>query len=144
MDNSRIVFLLNDTVRAIKAQYEDGGAVEVFKTFDGTLAVDDLVTVQSSTRHGVTVVKVKEINHQIDFDAATPIKWVVQKIDMKAFAKIIAQEAEAITAVQQAEMARRKDELRRTMVQNHESTILSLPIANHDDGNVVQPPSRPE
>lgn len=66
MDNSRIVFLINDQVRAVKAKYEDSGAAEMFKTFDATIQVGDLAVVQSTTRHMMTVVKVTEIDVDVN------------------------------------------------------------------------------
>lgn len=137
MDNSRIVFLINDQVRAIKAKYEDNGPAEMFKTFDATLAVGDLAVVQSGTRHMMTVVKVTEVDVDVNFDGATAIQWVVQKIDTPAFDAILAQEGQAISAVQAAELRRKKEELRRTMFKDHEASIASLALANHGEADLI-------
>jgi hypothetical protein len=138
MDNSRIVFLINDTVCAIEAQYEENGTKEVFKTFDHTLAVDDLAVVQSGTRHGMTVVKVCKINVDVNFDSSAPIKWVVQKIDKPGFDRVLGQEAEAIAAVQAAELRRKKEELRQTMFKDHEASIARLSLASRADEPVTE------
>jgi len=69
VNNSTIVFLINDQVRAFKGTYDEGQAAETFKTMDQTLAVNDLVLVQSSTRHLMTVVKVTEVDVEINFDS---------------------------------------------------------------------------
>lgn len=138
MDNSKIVFLINDTVRALKAKYEDTGAEEIFKTFDATMVVDDLAVVQSGTRYSMTVVKVTAVDIDVNFDSTTPIKWVVQKVDKAAFDAILGQEAQAISAVQQAELRRKKEELRQTMFKDHEDSIARLALNNHTDTPVTE------
>lgn len=143
MDNSRIVFLINDQVRAVKAKYEDSGAAEMFKTFDATIQVGDLAVVQSTTRHMMTVVKVTEIDVDVNFDSTTTIPWVVQKIDAPKFDAILAQEAQAISAVQAAELRRKKDELRATMFKDHEASIAALALTSHGDASLVEPQHPP-
>lgn len=133
MDNSRIVFLINDTVRAVMATYEDTASAEMFKTFDTTVAVGDLAVVESGTRHKMTIVKVTAIDVDVNFDSTTPIKWIVQKVDKPSFDVVIAQEGQAISAVQAAELRRKKEELRKTMFKDHESSIAALTLANHGD-----------
>ena len=145
MDNSKIVFLINDSVTAVRAKYEDGNDTKTytFKSFDSSVEVDDLAIVQSNTRHGYTVVKITEVNVDVDFDSPTELKWLVQKIDLAGFKQMLAQEAEAVSAVQQAELRRKKEELRRTMFKDHEERIASLAIAHHGEEVVTpeQPPS---
>lgn len=133
MDNSRIVFLINDDVRAIMAKYEETGKEEMFKTFDKSIQKDDLVVVQSGTRHNMTVCKVSAVDVDVNFDATNALLWVVQKIDKPSFDKIIEQEAQAISAVQAAELRRKKDELRRTMFKDHEASIAALALTSHGD-----------
>ena len=85
MDNSKIVFLINDQARAVMGTYEPGAAPEIFKTLDGSLKVNDLAVVQTTTRHGMTVVKITEVGIEVDLDSTVPLKWLVQKIDMDRF-----------------------------------------------------------
>jgi hypothetical protein len=133
MDNSKIVFLINDQVRAIRASYETTQASEVFKTFDESIEVDDYIIVQSEARHGFSVCKVREINVNVDFDSNTPIKWAAQRLAKEDFDKVLAQEAQAITAVQTAELRRKKEELRKSMFADHEDTIAALTLSNHKE-----------
>lgn len=130
MDNSRIVFLINDSVRAVLATYEDKAPPEMFKTFDPTIKAYDLVVVETGTRHGMTVVKVVEVDVDVNFDSSVPLKWIAQKIDKIAFDSIKEHEGAAITAVQAAELKRKKAELRATMVAGHEETIAALALTN--------------
>jgi hypothetical protein len=137
MDNSRIVFLINDTVRAVLAQYEEHGKHEMFKTFDQNLKVGDMAVVQSGTRFGMTTVKITAVDVDVNFDSTTPIHWVVQAVDKPAFDAILAQEAQAISAVQAAELRRKKEELRATMFKDHEASIKALALSNHADAPVI-------
>lgn len=138
MKNSMIVFLINDDVRAIRGQYEDGGKHEMFKTMDPTIKVDDLVVVESSTRHGMTVVKVTEVEDvEPDLEHGPDLKWVVQKVDMVSFSAMLAKEHQAITTVQQAEKRRKKAELRDRMFKDHEQQMKSLALSNHKDDDIT-------
>lgn len=136
MNNSTIVFLINDHVRAISAEYEEDGPPEIFKTFDPDISVDDLVVVESGTRHKQTVVKVRAVDIELDFDTSTKVKWVVQRIDQTSYKRALAEETEAITAVQSAERARKRRELRENLFKDHQEQINQLKLANHeeDDG----------
>lgn len=138
MKQSLIVFLINDTVRAIKARYEETGAETIFKTLDQTIKVDDFAVVQSGTRHGMTVVKVSSVDVDIDLESNVDVSWVVQKIDMANFNVTLDQEARAISAVQAAEKARKRDELRKSLFANHENTIAALELANHVEADVTE------
>jgi hypothetical protein len=138
MKQSLIVFLINDTVRAIKGRYEDGGAETTFKTFDQTIQVDDFVVVQSGTRHGLTVVKVSAVDVDVDLEGSPEIVWAVQKVDMASFAVTLDQERKAISAVQAAEKARKREELRRSLFANHEATIAQLELAHGEAAKLTE------
>jgi hypothetical protein len=138
MNNSTIVFLINDHARAFKAIYEEGGTKTVFKTMDQTIAVDDMVVVQSTTRHEMTVVKVTDVDVEVNFDSSSEVKWAVQKIELTPFETILAQEQEAIEAVQAAERRRKKAELRETMFKDHEESIAALSIADRSDEAITE------
>lgn len=130
MDNSKIVFLINDSARAIEAIYEAGAKADVFKTMDATIKVDDLVVVQSGTRLNMTVAKVTAVDVDVNFDSDTPIKWIVQRVNKPGFDAILASEAEAISAVQAAELRRKKAELRKNMFADHEDSIAKLALTD--------------
>lgn len=139
MNNSTIVFLINDNVRAIEAVYDDtvGSKPEIFKTFDTDIEVDDLLVVQSSTRHMVTTVKVTAVDVEFDLDTGKHMNWVIQRIDTEAFKEVLAQEGEAISAVQSAERARKKEELRKSVFADQTDKINTLKLANHTEGDGV-------
>lgn len=82
MNYSTAVMLINANIRAVSAQYEETGKVEVFKTLLHDLKKDDIVVVESGTRWKFTTVKVTDVeNVQVDFDSDKLVKWIVQKVD---------------------------------------------------------------
>ena len=133
MHNSMILFLINDSARAVKVQYDPDDSrakLGTFKTMDPTIQVDDMVVVQSGTRYEMTVARVVEVDVDIDYDASTDIKWVVQRIDAEAFKEVQTHERTAITTVQTAERDRKRKELRAAMFDNHMDAINTLQIAS--------------
>jgi len=144
MQSSKIVFIINDSVLAVKARYEDGATADTFKTFDQNLRIGDLVVVQSGTRHGMTVAKISEIDVEPDLESPVEIKWIVSKIDAAAFDRRIEDENEAIATVQAAERARKKAELRKTMFGSDHDKVDALKLAYRGDDDLVEPAARPE
>lgn len=130
MHNSALVFLLNESVRAVLCQYEKGEGSYIFKTFDQSIQVDDLVVVETGTRHGFTVVKVTAVDVQPDFNANIDLKWIVQKVDTAPHLATVAQEKEAITAATQAKLRREREQLRKDMFADQEATFAALAIAS--------------
>lgn len=97
MDNSKIIALHKEQVRAVRAIYEEetnkNQPVHTFKTLDEDVKVGDLV------------------------------------IDQSNFALHKEQEAKAISVVQQAQLRRKKAELREAMFKDHEDKIATLALA---------------
>lgn len=134
MNLSTAVFLINDTARAILAIYEkdekDRKAPRtMFKTFDPTIKVDDYIVVPSGTRHGITTVKVVEVDVEVDFDSSTKVDWVIGKVEMADYEQIKAQEEAALEAIRSAEKAKKKRELREALFLDNAEKIKALPIS---------------
>lgn len=138
MDNSTIVFLINDDARAIAVKYEESGVAMLGKTFDQTIKVDDLVVIESGTRYGMTVAKVVEVDLDINFDTTTAVKWIVQKVDKDAFANVQRQEQVAISTVQAAERRRKKEQLRSSLFADHQDRIMALELSKTDDDLITK------
>lgn len=125
MNYSTAIFLIDDRVRAILCQYEPeefsktGVKQYVFKTLDATIKVDDLVVVPTSTRYGMTVVKVIGVNTDFDFDGEIQLKWVVGKVDKPAYESILAQEEQALTIIRSAEKTKKRNELRDALLKDN-------------------------
>lgn len=138
MQNSTIVFLINEDVRAIAAIYEKDGPKTLFKTLDPSVEVGDFVVVESSTRHGMTVVEVVEVDVEFNIETQGEMKWIVQAISMNRHEEVLAQEQAAIAAVQSAERARKKRELKAALFADHEDKLKTLALANQSDDEVTE------
>lgn len=138
MNKTTIVFLINDSVRAIKATYDSGASPELFKTLDQSIKVDDLIVVQSSTRHEMTVCKVTEVDVEIDLDSPALMKWAIQRVNVDALNDLLAQEDQAIAKVNSIEKRKKKEALRAAIFADEEDTISTLKLANHADDVVEQ------
>ena len=131
MNYTTAVFLINKHVRAVAGTYEaeDNAKRTTFKTLDETLAVGDFVIVPTDTRHKMTIVKIVETDIDIDFDSPAPVHWVIGRIDAKPYAEMLAHENQAINAIKAAELRKKRDDLRKTMLAEHLDAIKALPIA---------------
>lgn len=140
MNYSTAVFLINKTVRAIRVSYEpDGtradeakaGSLAVFKSFDGDLKPKDLVVVPTDTRWRMTVARVEEVDVDVDFDGTTELKWIIGRVDRRAFEDVLVREAEAISAIRSAEVRRKREELAKALFADNDA-LRNLPIATAD------------
>lgn len=130
MNNSAIVFVLNDSVRGVKVSYEPGANTHLFKSLDPTIEVGDIVIVPTDTRHNFTCVKVTEVDVDPDLESSLDLKWIVGKADMAAYEEVLKNEKTAIAAVGKAEKARRRRELRESLFKNEEEEMAGLAIAD--------------
>lgn len=128
---STAVMLFNENIRAIRCEYENGSSQTVFKTLDKTIEVDDLVIIPTGTRHNMTVVKVVEVDYDIDIEDDTAVSFIVGKVHIKAYDQILEQEKIWISALKAGEKKRKRDELEKSMRGLYaDSGIESLEIAN--------------
>ena len=121
MNYSTAILLINTNCRAILGTYEadvEGQPPvkrELFKTFDDTIAVDDIVMVPTNTRHKVTAIKVVEIDVEWDVNVQGEVKWIIGKVDQPAFKALQAQEGEAIHAIKESEKTHARNTLKAKM-----------------------------
>jgi len=118
MNYTTAIFLVNRDVRAVLVTYEADevgkpptAPRELFKTFDQSIAVDDLVVVPTATRHLMTVVKVVEVDVEVDFDSNKEAKLIICKTDRSDYDRLLKLEAAAIQAIKSAEVRKRREEL---------------------------------
>lgn len=142
MNYSTAVFLINDAARAIYATYEaeTSAKKELFKTFDKTIKVDDLIIVPTDTRHKMTVCKVVEVDVDFDLETAQTVKWVIDKVSLAAFHKTLDQENVAIEAIKSAELRKKREELRTALFADHAAKLKELDIAHAGNGGALEPP----
>ena len=132
MDASKLVFLLREDARLIRAAYEPitaemqtaPSAVQPktyqFKTLDPNISVGDFVVVETGTRHGLTVCKVTEVDLEPDFDDGISLKWAFFSIPVAEIDRIKGLESEAIAVARRAELRKKKEELREAIFRDSE------------------------
>lgn len=142
MNYSTAVMLVNENIRAIKVAYEDmkenpHQRIYTYKTLDQNIKVDDLVVVPTDTRHERTVVKVVEVDVDIDFDDNIQIKWIIDRVDETAHDEIIEEEKKWIDVLKASEKRRKREELKKNMIDlyNDKDELDKLPIANMGGGD---------
>jgi hypothetical protein len=153
MNYSTAIFLVNPAVRAVtciyqpdptpngKNGYVDGAASNprtMFKTFDKSIQVDDLVLVPSNTRFKVTVNKVIAVDVSPDFDSTVEIQWIIGKVDRAAYENTLSDEGRYIQLIRQAEETDQRNKLREKMLAHVDQAKLDqLRIT----GSVDEPPA---
>ena len=133
-NNSTIVFLINDDVRAVNVKYEKGdNAPEyTFKTMDPTIQVGDYVVIPTDSRHNMTVALVSEVDIELDFATDMHIRWIMARVDLTEHEAVLEKEKAAITAVQSAERRKKREELRAALLANSDEQIKSLELSSPD------------
>ncbi len=139
MNYSTAVFLINDKVRAVKAQYEPGGGLTIFKTLDQGIKVDDLVVVPTDTRHKMTVVKVLHVDVDVDMDSNVQLAWVVTKLDLSDYDRVLEEEKKAIEVIRSAETRKRRNELRANIFKDQEEKLNDLALASDSTQKIAAP-----
>ncbi len=137
MNYSTAVFLINDDVRAVSCIYDPDNTGEkptIFKTLDQDLKKGDFVIVPTDTRCKMTVVKVAEVDLDIDFDDRREVKWVVGRMDLAHYEDLKRQEADAIDAIKSAERKKKRDEMKNALLADHAEKMKTLEIA-HSSGD---------
>lgn len=108
MNLKTAIFIVNPSTRCIKVSYEDGQADKFAKTINPNIKVDDLVIIPTSTRHGFTVAKVKEVDVLFNLAGTADMFWVDQIVDKERYENLIEQEKKILETVQKADMRRER------------------------------------
>jgi predicted Mrr-cat superfamily restriction endonuclease len=135
MNYSTAVFLINKTMRAVLADYENqenghgpNYKKVMFKTLDASIKVGDLCVVPTDTRHKMTVVKVTDVDVNVDFDDATQVKWIIQRVDHSSYDQVLKDEAVAVETIKRAEFRKRRQTLLDDIVADDRAEIVALPL----------------
>jgi hypothetical protein len=138
MNYSTAVFLINNNIRAVLANYENevarSGEMKkvMFKTFDHSIAVGDICVVPASTRHGFTTVKIMEVDVNVDFDSQTTVDWIVDRVDISEYKQNVTEENQATETIKSAEMRKRRQTLMEDLITDREA-IKALPIYSNGE-----------
>lgn len=126
-----------DKVRAIKVTYEKDTETKkavsyVYKSFDKDIKVGDYVVVPTSTRHGMTVCKVSEVDIQVDLeDTRLEVKWIVSRVDNHTYEEVLSWETKVLATVREAQAKKKREELRKNLEESLNgalSEIKALPM----------------
>lgn len=117
---STAAFLINPDIRAVSVTYEKDtdtkrAARYTFKTFDKDIKAGDYVIVPTSTRHGMTVVKVDAVDIGVDLETEHEIKWVVAKFDDTPYRKAKVWEEQAVEKIKFAQAHKKREELKKAL-----------------------------
>lgn len=120
MNLTTAIFLVNKSVRPVKVSYDPDNAKNnnpnwLFKTLDPDVKKGDMVVVPTTTRHGMTVCKVEEVDFRVNFDTTTEYHWIIGKVDVPAYESIKAQEETVTDRIAIAEENRKRQELAAAM-----------------------------
>ncbi len=133
---STLIMLINENIRAVKCIYDTADDAKadqkeyLFKTLDTSIVIGDLVVVPSKTRHKRTIVKVVEVDTEVDYDSEIQVEWIVGKVNNADYAAIKKIEDEAIEKIKSAEKLRKKQELRDKLLNHDNAMIAGLQIAS--------------
>lgn len=146
-DYSKAVFLINDDVRAIAVTYEPevhGKKVEavIFKSMDKSLRKDDYVVVPTSTRHLMTVVKIIDVDVDVDLTSSTKMDWIIGRVERSDYESISALEQHAIEQIKSAEKRQMRDEMRNSIFKNHEAMLKEIGLTKLEKTEEL-PPATP-
>lgn len=123
MNNSASIFLVNDQVRAVACVFNNDANAKhyVYKSTDMTIQVGDFLAVEGFANDkpfNMAIVKVVEVDVDVEYSNAIQYKWVVSKIDIKNFEQVQAAEKAMIAQIKQCERTHRKAALRKVMQDN--------------------------
>ena len=132
MNTSTAIFLINPHARAVNCIYEAEGSKQTpytFKTLDQNIKVNDMVVVPTDTRHNLTVVKVVEVDVDLDIDAPNQIKWIIGRVDLATHTELLELEADALAKIKASQLRKKREQLTKDLLDDHGSAIQSLPIS---------------
>lgn len=127
MNYSTAIFLVNRDVRAVLVTYEPDIPNQaqqprtMFKTMDPTIKVDDYVVVPTNTRHLATVVKVTDVDVEVDYDSTKDVQLIICQVDRSNYNHVLAMEASAIQAIKSAETRKKREELAKNLLADMDS-----------------------
>lgn len=138
MNQSTLIFLTNQNARGIMVKYdpEDTKRNRLFKTLDASIAVDDMVVIQTNTRYGMTVAKVEEVDVEVDVEMTEPVNWIVQKVDHKAWQNRKASEDAMISQVLDIHKRERRAELQKKLLGN--ANLATLPLSDTGQTHTIE------
>lgn len=138
MNQSTLIFLVNASVRGVKIRHDpdEGKRDRLFKTLDPSVQKDDMVVIQTSTRYGMTVAKVEEVDVEVDVETTDQVNWIVQKVDNRAWQNLKASEDTMVSKINDAHKRKRREELANDLLAN--ADVALLPLSDSGHGHTIE------
>jgi hypothetical protein len=147
-NTSLAVFLVDDRARCIKVAYDKqqmyggkdiGSDIKSFKTLDPTIKKGDFVVIETSTRWGLTVGRVEEVDCLVNYANPEEMRWAIG-FDHSTFKLLKEEEQKLIGVVSKAEEQDAREQLRRKMMASNPN-FAGLSLIGNDITKA--PPERP-
>ncbi len=146
MNYNTLAFLTSEDIQAVTCVFEDSYFNNInqksngkpktytYKTVIKDLKVDDLVIVEctgGSGNHGFAVVKVVELDSEIDFqDQSINYRWIVDKLDTSTLDNILHTEKLLIKQIKQQERKQKTDKMRDILGLTDNTELVKFQITN--------------
>ena len=143
MNFSSAVMLINQNIRAVIGIYEDekeqpSQKRHIFKTLDKSIKVGSFAIVPTTTRHKMTVVKIIEVDVDVDFESDIQLEWVISNIDLEPNKAILAQESGWIERIKEADKNKKREELKKSLLASYSGEgIENMAIAQMSDVKAI-------
>lgn len=144
---STAVMLFNENIRAVRIIYnpqdkDPKQSTYLFKTLDRTIQKDDYVVIPTSTRHGMTVVRVAEVDVEVDYSAGTQVNWIIAKVDATEVENTKQEELKWIELMKKSEARAKREEMKKNMmefVKDEEVKALAITHMGGKEDNTAAP-----
>ena len=113
------VFLMEGSqARAIAVNFDpaDKHNRELFKTFDQSIKVDDVVLFPTASRVGFSTGIVVETDVDFDLNTTKEVRWLAGVVDTKAHARLVEQDKELGSMIRKSELRRKRTEMREAVM----------------------------
>lgn len=156
MNYTTAMLLINPKCRALKGIYEADpanapGAVkrELFKTFDRSIKVDDLVIVPTETRLNFTVVKITDVDVEWEPETTDKVRWIVSPLDQADYQKCLDLDSQVIQQVKESERTYQRDQMREKLLAHVNKADIdkinsAVDLAKLAGPVIEQPPAVPK
>lgn len=119
--SSRKIFLIDETVKCVRVQYEPEPPDQLSKTHIAKTFLDleygEFVAIETSTRWGITVVRVVEVGLEPELND-TSIPWIVAPVFLDDYNEWIEREKIILKTIAAAEKRKQREELKTTILGN--------------------------
>lgn len=143
MNFSSAVMLINQNIRAVIGVYEDekeqpNQKKHIFKTLDQSIQIGSFAVVPTDTRHKMTVVKIIDVDVDVDFESDVQLNWIISNVDLGPNKLILEQESGWIERIKAADKNKKREELKKSLLSSYSGDgIEDMAIAQMSDVKAI-------